>query len=272
LCLKKNRSYRKKELMPRILIYIALLIFSLSATAQVQLTPVLVGSAGGFYTYSGGSISASVGEALITTVGNGSSILTQGFHQPRMMALMELQITAYNATCKGSNDGAVKVNVSGGTAPYFYEYEKEDPLIGFVPYLPATLSPLDTLDSLSMLPPGNYRLIVTDLYLNQQIDTFSINVQFEGDCELKIYSGISPNGDGVNDTWIIDGIQFYPDNSVSLYNRWGDLIWEGIGYDNQSVVWDGTWKQTGEKVVNGTYFYLVNIPGKQFKGWVELTR
>lgn len=258
--------------MKFIVLHIALFILCLSATAQVQLTPVLVGSAGSFYTYSGGSISASAGEALISTKSNGNSILTQGFHQPRMMSQMQLELTAYNATCKGSNDGAVKVNVSGGTAPYFYEYEKEDPLTGFIPYLPLGLNPLDTLDSLNMLPKGNYRVIVTDAYANTMIDTFSINIQFEGDCELKFYSGVSPNGDGVNDTWIIDGIQFYPDNSVFIYNRWGDLMWEGTGYNNQSVVWDGRWQQTGEMMVNGTYFYLVNIPGKQFKGWVELTR
>jgi gliding motility-associated-like protein len=257
--------------MPRIVVlHIALYLLSLAAKAQVQLTPVLVGSIGANYTFSGGTISCSAGEAAIITISNSTNILTQGFHQPlNLTSVFTINTKVYNATCNGSNDGAVKVAVDGGIAPYVYEYEYEiDPLLGFVPYI--VLS--DSTDTLNNLKPGRYIVRISDFYNRVVEDTFSIKIQYEGDCEIKIYSGITPNGDGVNDIWIIDGIQFYEENSVAIYSRWGDLVWQKTGYNNKDIAWDGTWSFTGEKLPSGTYFYLITIPNKQFKGWVELTR
>lgn len=253
----------------RKILHIVFFILSLSATAQVQLAPVLVGSTGGFYNFSGGNISASAGEAVIQTVNNSSIILTQGFHQPMEVSnAFELITNVYPSTCKGSNNGALKVLVNGGIPPFTYEYEYNDPLIGYTPIITQS----DTLDSLNSLKSGTYIVFVTDFFNRVIQDTVTIGVEYEGDCLLKIYSGFSPNGDGVNDTWIIDGIEFYSENSVAIYNRWGDMVWQKNAYDNNATVWDGTWSFTGEKLPNGTYFYVINIPNQQFKGWVELTR
>jgi gliding motility-associated-like protein len=89
--------------------------------------------------------------------------------------------------------------------------------------------------------------------------------------ELKIYSGITANGDGHNDSWIIDGITIPSQVSVSIYNRWGDNIYEAEHYDNVNTVWKGE-KHTGQALPDGTYFYIIKEPGKKaHKGWVELT-
>lgn len=257
--------------MPRIFLHITFLFIYIDAYAQVQLTPVLVGSAGGFYSFSGGNISASAGEAIITTVNNSNIILTQGFQQPRILSdSMVLEINTYAAECKLAANGAVKVNISGGTPDYIFKYEKQNLNGDFellaLPFL------TDSTDSIHGLIPGTYRVTVTDYYFNTVIDTFSIGITYEGDCKIKIYSGFSPNGDGVNDNWIIDGIEYYPNNSVFIYNRWGDKLWESSGYNNQDKVWNGYSQITGELLVNGTYYYIVNVEDKQFKGWVELTR
>jgi gliding motility-associated-like protein len=57
---------------------------------------------------------------------------------------------------------------------------------------------------------------------------------------------------------------------VSIYNRWGDLVWSGKNYDNVNVVWEGK-NKNGQDLPDATYFYLVEIPDKTYKGWVELT-
>ena len=89
----------------------------------------------------------------------------------------------------------------------------------------------------------------------------------EPEC-LEIYNVITPNGDGVNDTWIITCIEQYPTNTVQILNRWGNNIRSFEGYDNLNRVWNGT-NQRGESVPDGTYYYILNIPGIETKtGWV----
>ena len=101
----------------------------------------------------------------------------------------------------------------------------------------------------------------------------------EDDCEeLTIYKGFSPNGDGNNDQWVIDGILDFPQNEVRVFNRWGNLVYEETGYDNQSKVWFG---QTNQGIVlgkkdlpDGTYFYMVELgDGSEVRsGYVMLKR
>ncbi len=91
------------------------------------------------------------------------------------------------------------------------------------------------------------------------------------------YHGFTPNGDGKNDFWYIDSAAYYK-NTVEIYNRWGNKVWEGHDYDNTTVLWEGT-NSKGETLPDATYFFLVRIDqgtgrlaGKNYKGWVELTR
>lgn len=92
------------------------------------------------------------------------------------------------------------------------------------------------------------------------------------EADLKVYTGITPNGDGLNDLWIIDGISKYPENEVIIYGRWGDKVWEGINYDNVNVVWDGK-NQNGNSLTNGTYIYYIKLNNGPDvpSSWVEVT-
>jgi gliding motility-associated-like protein len=80
---------------------------------------------------------------------------------------------------------------------------------------------------------------------------------------LIIPQGFSPNGDGINDIFEIKGITNYPDNSVSIFNRWGNMVYKAAAYDNTSVSWDGTNKgdlSTGTgPLPEGTYFYVIDL-------------
>lgn len=72
--------------------------------------------------------------------------------------------------------------------------------------------------------------------------------------EIKIPNGISPNGDGKNDTWVIDNIQQFPDCVVEVFNRWGELLFTSNGY---TTPWDGRYK--GKELPVGTYYYVINL-------------
>ncbi|WP_188507229.1 gliding motility-associated C-terminal domain-containing protein, partial [Parapedobacter pyrenivorans] len=73
--------------------------------------------------------------------------------------------------------------------------------------------------------------------------------------------GISPNGDGINDNWQIDGIERHPENSVAVFSRWGDLVFFLKDYDNQSKVFDGKANKLtrlgGGILPAGTYFFVI---------------
>ncbi len=76
--------------------------------------------------------------------------------------------------------------------------------------------------------------------------------------------GFSPDGDGINEYWEIKGIQNYSDNVVSIYNRWGELVFEISGYDNGTNAFRGsanraTGRGAGE-LPEGTYFFTIEIP------------
>ena len=69
---------------------------------------------------------------------------------------------------------------------------------------------------------------------------------------LIVYNGISPNGDGKNQTWLIEGLQNYPNHTVCVFNRWGNEVMKTKDYQND---WNGVWN--GKDLPDGTYFYWI---------------
>ena len=86
--------------------------------------------------------------------------------------------------------------------------------------------------------------------------------------ELIINNIITPNGDGKNDTWDINKPSVLSGCPVSIFNRWGKLVWQSNSYNNQ---WDGT-NNEGEPLPDGNYFYTIICNGNDFNGTVILMR
>ena len=92
--------------------------------------------------------------------------------------------------------------------------------------------------------------------------------------------GFSPDGDGVNEFWEINGIEAYPENTVYIYNRWGDLVFKIEGYNNADNVFNGQANQLmglgANQLPEGTYFFTIILPGNHnlqtTKGFVVLKR
>ena len=73
---------------------------------------------------------------------------------------------------------------------------------------------------------------------------------------LFIPNAFTPNGDGVHDTWEITGLERYGnDVTVRIFNRWGNIVYEGRGY---AFRWDGT--KNGQAMPVATYYYVVELP------------
>lgn len=85
-------------------------------------------------------------------------------------------------------------------------------------------------------------------------DTVLITVDGRFDDGPFIPDGITPNGDGVNDSWFIRWLYKYPDNEVIIVNRWEDIVYKSAPYNND---WYGTFK--GRDLPEGTYYYILTI-------------
>lgn len=92
---------------------------------------------------------------------------------------------------------------------------------------------------------------------------------------LQFPSVITANGDGINDRFVIkslvDGLA-YPNNSLSIYNRWGILVYSRNNISLDEEYWD----PAAERAPAGTYFYYFNAHGytgsAQRTGVVEVLR
>jgi gliding motility-associated-like protein/uncharacterized repeat protein (TIGR01451 family) len=93
---------------------------------------------------------------------------------------------------------------------------------------------------------------------------------------LTIYNEFSPNGDGINDVFVIDCIENFPNNVVEIYNRWGNIAFKAKGYRND---FDGT--SNGRTVLGqsndlpeGTYYYVIDLGnGSEPRvGWLYINR
>jgi gliding motility-associated-like protein len=89
--------------------------------------------------------------------------------------------------------------------------------------------------------------------------------------EIIVPQFLSPNDDALNETWIIQNLEFYPDNKVTVYNRWGNVVYEAEPYNND---WNGHYKGTkAESLPAATYFYVIDTKKKSqdpYTGFIEI--
>jgi gliding motility-associated-like protein len=119
---------------------------------------------------------------------------------------------------------------------------------------------------------GQYSVMVTDT--NGCVAGDDINIIIKTPLTF-IPEGFSPNGDGINETFNIKGIEEYPENIFEIFNRWGDKVYGAQPYEN---TWDGRstlgLRVGGNELPVGTYFYVLNLGdgSPAYKGTIYLNR
>jgi gliding motility-associated-like protein len=166
-------------------------------------------------------------------------------------AKIEIFINVQGPSCIGNNNGYIELSVNGGTAPYSYLWD-------FIPSNDSILSGLQA---------GHYSVIIKDAY-NCVAEFSGISLKDFPELCLKIPNALTPNGDGINDLWIIENIELFPDAIAWIYNRWGQEVYYDNPYRNP---WDGFYK--GKILPSGTYLYIIQTNrglGSVYKGTVTI--
>lgn len=151
--------------------------------------------------------------------------------------------------CSKDSEATLIAYPEGGAGGYTYVWSG-----------PAPINALN--DSVSVVGPTtttSYFVVVTDQCGVTASDSMLVEVQ---NCDLKASNAFSPNGDGKNDFFTIENIEYYPGSIVYLYSRWGKKVFEQVDYKNN---WTGD-----DSLISGTYYYVVepNDGTKQLKGFV----
>ncbi|WP_333809792.1 gliding motility-associated C-terminal domain-containing protein, partial [Flavobacterium sp.] len=119
--------------------------------------------------------------------------------------------------------------------------------------------------------------MIYEIYLNVNADCVVLAA-----CDITVYNAVSPNADNSNDIFFIDGLECYPNNTVEIYNRWGILVYDVQGYDNNLKSFKGV--SEGKNTINknellpdGTYFYILKYTDTENKnhdrsGYLYLNR
>ena len=135
------------------------------------------------------------------------------------------------------------------------------------------------LAPLSTLADGNFgdqlNRSITAVYLHTNIKEevaipYSFAISSNITDQFTFYNGISPNNDGKNDKWIVDGLDLFNDNELTIFNRWGDEVFKKKNYSSVNA-WDGG------SLNQGTYFYVLKVNDvsgatKVYKGYITLIK
>ena len=90
--------------------------------------------------------------------------------------------------------------------------------------------------------------------------------------DLNVSQVITPNGDGVNDTWVIYNIENNPNTLIRVFNRWGAEVFSAKNYAND---WDGHYKNNSEELPQAPYYYQIDINNDgsiEYNGWIYITK
>jgi gliding motility-associated-like protein len=192
------------------------------------------------------------------TVTDRNKCTTAGTFSVKDPAPIQVTMETINAT--ENCNGRARALVKGGTKPYTFRWN----------------APVKTADSIAInLCPGDYVVAVTDAKGCKAAPEITMSQVLDRryPC-LDMRAVISPDGDGLNEAFLINCIEEFSENVVKIYNRWGQQVYVSKNYNND---WKGI-SSSGETLPDGAYYYVLeykdNTSGQrvQLKGSITLIR
>jgi len=151
---------------------------------------------------------------------------------------LQLGFETEDAFCKDTQDGELRLLADGGSPPYSISWDRGLP---------------ENEDWFNDVYWGDYVATVTDFNNCVTIDTAYVG--YEHMSCLVVPNAFSPNSDGYNDMWVIEGLELYPNPEIWIFDRWGSQI-----YHSQIPVsdpWDGSFN--GRNLPIDSYHYIIDL-------------
>lgn len=138
-------------------------------------------------------------------------------------------------SCIDQYDGTAQAHAKGGNGGYLYAWSTGD-YTSYVEDLNAEIYYVDIVDVLGCHTMASVTIPSSD-----------------SDC-VEPVTAFTPNGDNYNDVWEIDNMYLYPEATVKIYNKWGNLVHDQSGVYQP---WDG--KTKGVSLPSGVYYYIIHL-------------
>lgn len=144
-------------------------------------------------------------------------------------------------SCDGKSVSVYGVDIDGTTGPFTYRWlDKNGNTVANTPVF-------------QKLKPDKYQLWVKDRY-DCEVGSEVLDLTKLEKTILQVPNSITPNGDGINDTWKINGTENYPNAEFYIFNRLGDQLFYSKGYPKE---FDGNYKD--QALPAGVYYYLIDL-------------
>ncbi|MBT8230542.1 MAG: gliding motility-associated C-terminal domain-containing protein, partial [Bacteroidia bacterium] len=151
-----------------------------------------------------------------------------------------------------------KLNASGGST---YSWDNSEFIIGSsnIP------DPVIRIDSTTL-----FTVTVTDSNGCTDTDNIEICIIEDPLSLLDEVTILTPNGDGKNDELVFRGLEAFPENKLTIFNRWGGVIYEKVGYQRDGQRWSGL--RDGIELPADTYYYILEFADLKLKTSLTIIR
>ncbi len=186
---------------------------------------------GVFLNLNGGNYSLKIVDENNCSITNDTLVI----ETPKEIAINNVEIN--DIICGNEeNSGRIKITASGGSGNYLFT-------------LNDSISNADGI--FEDLYAGIYSVSLED---DNHCSSTPLQVEIENIPCLSVPSAFSPNGDGINDNWIIENIEFYDNCDIQVFDRWSRIIFQSKGGYKP---WDG--KKQGGELPADTYYYFIDL-------------
>ena len=142
-----------------------------------------------------------------------------------------------------------------------YEWEPAEFIVG---------SNLAAVPTINVESNTTFMVTITDQYGCTYMHEIDVCVIDDAEEVITPVTIISPNGDNMNDVLYIEGLEDFPENEITIFNRWGNIVYEAKGYQFGGKVWDGT--RNGVELPADTYYYILRFGSFTVKKPITLVK